>query len=59
MKSNVIHELMPLAPGDCFNVCSKTKPRFDAPLHYHEGYELNLIINGSGAKRIVGSLDKP
>ena len=30
------------------------KKKFDFPLHYHEEYELNLILNAKGAKRIVG-----
>jgi AraC-like DNA-binding protein len=50
-----MHEITPLNPGDCFNVYSRAKPRFDAPLHYHKEYELNLIINASGAKRIIGN----
>jgi hypothetical protein len=54
MRSNVMHEITPLNPGDCFNVYSRAKPRFDSPLHYHEEYELNLILNASGAKRIIG-----
>jgi AraC-like DNA-binding protein len=55
MRSNLMHEITPLNPGDCFNIYSRTKPRFDAPLHYHEEYELNLILNAAGAKRIIGS----
>jgi AraC-like DNA-binding protein len=54
MKSNVMHEITPLSTGDCFNIYSREKPRFDSPLHYHEEYELNLILNASGAKRIIG-----
>jgi AraC-like DNA-binding protein len=54
MTTNVMHEITPLTPGDCFTIFSRVKKKFDFPLHYHEEYELNLIINASGAKRIVG-----
>jgi AraC-like DNA-binding protein len=40
--------------GDCFSIFSKVKEKFDFPLHYHNEYELNLIINAKGAKRIIG-----
>jgi len=35
-------------------VSSRIKKDFDFPLHYHEEYELNLILNAKGAKRVVG-----
>jgi len=54
MTSNVMREITPLTPGDCFTIFSRVKQKFDFPLHYHDEYELNLIINAKGAKRIVG-----
>ncbi|WP_179414788.1 AraC family transcriptional regulator [Mucilaginibacter sp. E4BP6] len=54
MTSNVMREITPLTPGDCFTIFSRVKQKFDFPLHYHEEYELNLIINAKGAKRVVG-----
>ncbi|HEY8783272.1 MAG TPA: AraC family transcriptional regulator [Mucilaginibacter sp.] len=51
---NVIREITPLNTGDCFTVSSRIKKDFDFPLHYHEEYELNLILNAKGAKRVVG-----
>lgn len=54
MNANVMHEITPLTPGDCFTIFSRIKQKFDFPLHYHDEYELNLIINAPGAKRIVG-----
>ena len=54
MVSNVMREITPLTPGDCFTIFSRAKPRFDFPLHYHEEYELNLILNANGAKRVIG-----
>ena len=54
MSSNVMREITPLTPGDCFTIFSRVKQKFDFPLHYHDEYELNLIINAKGAKRIVG-----
>jgi AraC-like DNA-binding protein len=54
MNNNVMHEITPLTPGDCFTIFSREKQKFDFPLHYHDEFELNLILNASGAKRIVG-----
>ena len=54
MISNVMREITPLTPGDCFTIFSRVKQKFDFPLHYHDEYELNLILNAGGAKRVVG-----
>lgn len=54
MAANLMHEITPLTQGDCFTIFSRQKKKFDFPLHYHSEYELNLILNASGAKRIVG-----
>jgi len=54
MTSNVMREITPLTPSDCFTIFSRVKTKFDFPLHYHEEYELNLILNAKGAKRVVG-----
>jgi len=54
MTGNVMREITPLTPSDCFTIFSRTKQKFDFPLHYHEEYELNLILNAKGAKRVIG-----
>jgi len=54
MTSNVMREITPLTAGDCFTVFAKTDNKFDSPLHYHDDYELHLILNAKGAKRVVG-----
>lgn len=54
MGSNIVREITPLTQSDCFTIFSRTKKDFDFPLHYHEEYELNLILHAKGAKRIVG-----
>jgi AraC-like DNA-binding protein len=54
MNNNVMREITPLTPSDCFTIFSRVKQKFDFPLHYHDEYELNLIINAKGAKRVVG-----
>lgn len=50
----IYREITPLASHDCFTIFSREKQKFDFPLHFHEDVELNLILNGSGAQRIVG-----
>lgn len=52
--NNIIKEITPLTQNDCFTIFSRIKSEFDFPLHFHEEFELNLIINAKGAKRIVG-----
>lgn len=51
---NVMREITPLSSGDCFTMFSREKLKFTFPLHYHEEYELNLVLNAKGAKRVVG-----
>lgn len=52
--NNIIKEITPLTQNDCFTIFSRVKKDFDFPLHFHEEFELNLILNAAGAKRIVG-----
>jgi AraC-like DNA-binding protein len=52
--NNITKEITPLTQNDCFTIFSRVKKEFNFPLHFHEEYELNLIINAKGAKRIVG-----
>lgn len=54
MNKKILHEITPLTPNDCFTLFSREKTGFDFPLHYHEEYELNLIVNAENAKRIIG-----
>ena len=54
MTQNLMREITPLTQSDCFTLFSRSKKEFNFPLHYHEDFELNLIINAPGAKRIVG-----
>ena len=54
MPAELLREIIPLTKNDCFTIFSRTKERFDFPLHYHEEFELNFIQNGKGAKRVVG-----
>ncbi|MFD2999582.1 AraC family transcriptional regulator [Pontibacter toksunensis] len=54
MTTAAYREITPLTQNDCFTVFSRTKKEFKFPLHYHEEYELNLISNATGSKRVVG-----
>jgi AraC-like DNA-binding protein len=54
MHKNIVREITPLTQNDCFAIFRRVKKEFNFPLHYHEEFELNLIINAKGAKRIVG-----
>lgn len=52
--NELFREITPLTQYDCFTVCAHHKRNFDFPLHYHEEFELNLIVGGKGLKRTVG-----
>ncbi|WDF81165.1 AraC family transcriptional regulator [Mucilaginibacter sp. KACC 22773] len=52
--SNVMRENTPLTAGDCFTVFAKVDNNFEGQLHYHDDYELHLVLNAKGAKRVVG-----
>jgi AraC-like DNA-binding protein len=54
MKKNLLREITPLTPNDCFTLFSRVKTGFDFPLHFHEEFELNFVRNAAGAKRVVG-----
>ncbi len=54
MESKLLHEIIPLTQNDCFTVFTREKTYFDFPIHFHEEYELNFIVNGAGLQRIVG-----
>lgn len=54
MTTAVFREITPFTQNDCFTVFSRIQKEFQFPLHYHKEYELNLISNAAGAKRIVG-----
>ncbi len=50
----LLREITPLTKNDCFTIYSRTKSKFDFPLHNHEDLELNFIKNAKGAKRVIG-----
>ncbi|ANI90258.1 transcriptional regulator [Arachidicoccus ginsenosidimutans] len=50
----IFREITTLTPNDCFTLATRHKTKFDFPLHSHEEFELNLILNGKNAKRVVG-----
>ncbi len=53
-KDNVIKEITPLTQVDCFTMFTRTKKGFDFPVHFHDEIELNFIMNGKGARRLIG-----
>lgn len=52
--TTIIREITPLTQSDCFTFFSRVKSDFNFPLHTHEEFELNFIMNAKDAKRIVG-----
>lgn len=54
MFKEVLREITPLTINDCFTFFSRKKKEFTFPLHTHEEYELNLILNAEGTKRVIG-----
>ncbi|HVI46864.1 MAG TPA: AraC family transcriptional regulator [Chitinophaga sp.] len=54
MKGKLLREITPLTQRDCFTLFSGNKSELDAPLHYHEEFEINFIRHGKGAHRVIG-----
>lgn len=52
--NEIIREITPLTSYDCFTIFSREKIDFDFPIHFHEEFELNFILNGKNVKRIIG-----
>ncbi|GGC28155.1 AraC family transcriptional regulator [Parapedobacter defluvii] len=59
MAQKITREVTPLTESDCFTLFWRVKEHFDFPLHFHDEYELNLILNAKGARRIVGDHVSP
>ncbi|WP_224994393.1 AraC family transcriptional regulator [Cesiribacter sp. SM1] len=51
---SIYREITPLNASDCFTFFKRIKKEFSFPLHTHEEFELNFVLNAPGAKRIVG-----
>lgn len=50
-----LEEVTSLTPSDCFLFFMRDKKiKFNFPVHKHPEYELNLILHGKGAKRVIG-----
>ena len=54
LMTEYFKEVTPLTQFDCFVFFAREKTAFDFPVHHHEEFELNLILNGKGVKRVVG-----
>lgn len=54
MHKHIHREITPLSPEDSFLVFDRIKNDFDFPIHFHPEFELNLLINGKGVRRVVG-----
>lgn len=50
---DVLKEITPLSPEDCFMVIQRARYGFAYPLHVHPEFELNFLENAEGAIRIV------
>jgi len=55
MNRCIIKEVSTLTENDCFAIFPRLKDNLDAPMHFHSNFELILIFNGGGAKRIIGN----
>lgn len=51
---DIITEITPLSEKDCLYLADRHKEQFTYPLHRHDEYELNIIKNCNGVRRIVG-----
>ncbi|MFT3902642.1 MAG: AraC family transcriptional regulator [Niabella sp.] len=49
-----IQEITPLSEKDFFYIADRHKTEFTYPIHVHEEYELNFVVNAPGVRRVVG-----
>jgi len=52
--TEVLYEISRLSARDCFLVVERHKSAFTYPIHRHREFELNLVQNARGVRRIVG-----
>ncbi len=52
--TDILSEITPLSPSDCFYIVSRRKNCFNYPIHNHKELEINFIQGAAGAQRIVG-----
>ncbi|OQA99292.1 MAG: HTH-type transcriptional regulator YesS [Bacteroidetes bacterium ADurb.Bin217] len=50
----VLHESVPITKKDCLIVFNRQQKKFDFPIHFHNEFEINLLVNAQGATRIIG-----
>lgn len=53
-ETEILTEITPLSDKDCFYLVDRDKERFTYPIHRHDDFELNLVLNAAGASRVVG-----
>lgn len=54
LYNTIVREITPLTDEDCLFIADRKKKEFDYPVHTHDDYELNFIMNAAGATRVVG-----
>lgn len=50
----ILKEIIPIGDTDTFYLVRRVKTALDYPIHGHEEFELNLLCNVEGARRVVG-----
>ncbi|MDO4950294.1 MAG: AraC family transcriptional regulator [Bacteroidales bacterium] len=50
----ILKEIIPINDKDLFYLVRRVKTTLDYPIHGHEEFELNLLCNVEGARRVVG-----
>lgn len=51
---DILYEIPPLSPSDCFYIVDRRKSEFNYPIHCHKELEINFVQGAAGAQRIVG-----
>ena len=51
---DVLYEIPPLSSSDCFYIVDRRKREFNYPIHRHKELEINFVMGGAGAQRVVG-----
>ncbi len=51
---DILYEIPPLSSSDCFYIVDRRKHEFNYPIHRHKELEINFVVGGEGAQRVVG-----
>ncbi len=56
--NTIKREVMPLTSDDLFIILDHPSADFDYPIHYHDAFEINLVMHTSGTRIVGDSIER-